>query len=123
MFDSLECIAGDITAVAETDLYEVDRRDLGDALIQVRTVIRRLEAVELTLTRAHDHRQAWKDDGANSAKQWHRDRRRLSAGQAARQVETARELTNLPKTAEKVATGEISVEQAAAAARAVRAER
>lgn len=117
MFESLECIARDVAVAADADPYVVDRGELNDALIQLREMIRRLEALELTLTRAHDHRQAWKDDGANSAKQWHRDRRHLTAGEAARHVDTARELTRLPQTAEKVAAGEISVDQACVATR------
>lgn len=84
----------------------------------VRRLIRRLEAFELELTRAHDRRQAWKDDGAHSAKQWHRDRRGMTPGQAPKQVRTANDLERLPRTAEKVTSGEVSAEQAAIAARA-----
>lgn len=49
--------------------------------------------------------------------QWHRDRRRMTPGEASTQVRTATELQRLPKTAAKVASGEISTDQAAAAVR------
>ncbi len=120
MFDKLDVIDAEVAtlaALSDDDLAVHDGAALGDAIVQLDTTIRRLEAVRLQVTRVHSRSMAWKTDGARSPAQWHRDRRNLTGGQAAGQVDTARGLADLPRTAAGLAAGTVSPAQAAAAAR------
>ncbi|CAN5785899.1 HNH endonuclease signature motif containing protein [soil metagenome] len=122
MFDHLDAIDTQVAALAamsDDDLADIDGDRLGDAILRLDTTIRQLQAVRLNVTRAHSRSMAWKHDGARSPSQWHRDRRHgISGGQAARDVNTAHGLDELPRTAAAVADGTASVDQAAIAARA-----
>jgi hypothetical protein len=109
-----------LAALDDTALAADDGADLGDAIVRLDTAIRHLEAARLTVTRVHSRSAAWKRDGASSPAQWHRQHRKVSGGQARRDVETANALPDLPLTAAAVADGTVSATQAAAAARAGR---
>ena len=120
MFDSALVQVDDGIAAVDAALAAGIPRDgavLGAAIERFDRQIRRLEAARLAVTRVHDELLAWKSDGHRSADQWHRDRRRLTGGQAHRQVETARRLSRLPRTADKVAAGDVTVAQADVATR------
>lgn len=84
MFEQLERLKAAVDTACAVDPDQVaDPALLGDGLQRVDRQIRRLQGLRLRLTRAHDRRGGWKADGARSAKQWQRDRCRLTPGQAA----------------------------------------
>lgn len=123
MFDLVGSVAEEAAALArltDAELASYEGADLGAAIVQVDAAIRQLEAARLSLTRVHSRSSAWRRDGANFPAQWHRRHRKVSGGQARRDVETANALSNLPRTAAAVADGTVSASQAAAAARAGR---
>lgn len=120
MFEKLDVIdskVATLAALSDNDLATYDGPALGDAILRLDTTIRRLEAIRLQVTRVHSRSMAWKAEGAKSPSQWHRDRRNLSGGQAASQVDTAHGLADLPRTAAGLAAGTVSTAQAMAATR------
>jgi len=123
MFDSALVQVDDGIAAVDAAFAAGIPRDgavLGAAIERFDRQIRRLEAARLAVTRVHDELLAWQSDGHRSAGQWHRDRRRLTGGQAHRQVDTARRLPQLPRTADRVAAGDVTVAQAEVATRAAK---
>lgn len=120
MLDDMTRNAAALARASDTDLEAVDGDVLGDAIVALDTIIGHLQAARLSVTRAHSRSMAWKRDGARSPTQWHRDHRRASAGQAARDVDTAQALDQLPRTAAAVADGTVTADQAAIAARATK---
>ena len=102
------------------DLLTVELDTLNATIRGLQQQERRLRALRLRLVARADRAVAWQRDGARSAKEWLQEQLGQTAGEAARDVETARRLEGLPRTAEKFNDGQVSPEQAAAAARAAR---
>lgn len=97
-----------LATAADTDLEAVDGESLGSAIVALDALIGHLEAARLSVRRAHSRTQAWQRDGARPPAQWHRDHRRVTAGQAARDVATAHALADLPRTAAAVTDGTVT---------------
>jgi hypothetical protein len=123
MFDQLADLEARLAALVpacDSALDRIDGTRLGDVVLRLDTAVRRLEALRLRVSAAHAASREWHDDGARSAADWHRARRHLTRGQAARELQTADGLQDLPKLAEQVAAGDVSVDHAAVVARAAR---
>src|SRR5438552_3817382 len=90
---------------------------LGPVIIKGREVIDRTEAVTAEATRRFEKAGGYKADGFLGMVPWLRVNGKLSGGAAAERVETARQLTALPRTEEALTRGEIGYQHAVAMAR------
>jgi Domain of unknown function (DUF222) len=95
-----------------------DPRSLGEFIRRNREVSDRLAAVNADAMRRFEKARGYERDGALGMIPWLRDQGKLSGGQAAQQVEVARQLGQLPRTEEALARGEIGYEHAVAMAKA-----
>jgi hypothetical protein len=91
---------------------------LGQVITKNRELINRLEAATAIAIRRFEKAGGYKADGALGMVPWMRAHTRLSGGAAAEQVETARQLAELPRTEEALARGEIAYDHAVTMARA-----
>ena len=87
-------------------------RGLGDFIRRTRQLQDRLAAVNADAIRRFEKARGYEADGAVGMVSWMRDQGKLSGGQAAQQVEVARQLAHLPRTEEALARGEIGYEHA-----------
>ncbi len=92
-------------------------QELGDVIIQNRSLIDSLQAVNAEAIRRFDKAGGYKADGSLGMTPWMRTHGKLSGAAAAEQVETARQLGNLPRTEEALARGEIGYQHAVAMAK------
>ena len=92
-------------------------QQLGQFIIDNRTAIDSLEAVNAEAIRRFEKGGGYKADGAVGMAPWLRATGKLSAAAAVEHVETARQLGNLPRTEEALARGEIGYQHAVAMAR------
>jgi hypothetical protein len=98
-------------------LPEENPRSLGDFIRRNRQLQDRLAAVNGEAIRRFEKARGYEADGAVGMVPWMRDQGKLSGGQAAQQVEVARQLGQLPRTEEALARGQIGYEHAVAMAR------
>ncbi len=125
MFDCAATVAGVpdqdtlcdlLTAVLDVlsgaDLDEVDSAALGAHIALLHRQTQRLQAERLRRLAAHDRRVAWRSAGARSAKEWLSSACGLTRGEAAGQVQTAQQLSELPATSARLAAGEMTLGQA-----------
>jgi len=94
-----------------------DATELGEALIELRQVIDRSEAVFASGVRHFDRSGEYQADGALSVVAWLRSMCKLSAGAAAERVGVARALDQLPKTEQAFARGDLGYQHVAVLAR------
>jgi Domain of unknown function (DUF222) len=94
-----------------------DPRSLGEFIRRNREVSDRLAAVNADAMRRFEKARGYERDGALGMIPWLRDQGKLSGGQAAQQIEVARQLGQLPRTEEALAHGEIGYEHAVAMAK------
>ncbi|WP_448615171.1 DUF222 domain-containing protein [Modestobacter sp. URMC 112] len=118
---------GELTSTLDAYAAE-DLHDLSDGLVLDR-VAELLQArnkldAELTRTVRHaDRTQATEHDGIKTPQSWLRGHGRLSPGAASRLVHSGRALEHLPAVAAAFAAGEVTAEQMAVLATAVRPDR
>ena len=99
-------------------LASLDDAELGQALIEMRGVVDRGEAVFASGVRRFETSGQYRTDGALSVIAWLRSNCKLSGGAAAERVEVARALDQLPKTEEAFARGDVGYQHVAVLARA-----
>jgi uncharacterized protein DUF222 len=99
-------------------LSHLDTGGLGRFIIESRTSINRLEAINSEATRKFEKARGYEADGATGMVPWKMEHEKLSGGQAAQRVEVARQLEELPRTEEALCRGEIGFEHAVAMAKA-----
>lgn len=110
-----------VTAVDAQGLADCSHDDLAELMVGLRSVIDRVESTYLKCVRRVDASGSYAADGALSAAAWLRWRLRLTGSAARDAVHTARELdTRLPRVAEALAAGSVSVASAHAVARGVK---
>jgi hypothetical protein len=91
-----------------------------DGLDWLQVVAARVAALQLEMIRQIDSRAVAAEQGATSTAAWLRDRHRISAAAASRQVKLAAVLhADLPATADAMAAGAVNIEQAQVIAAAV----
>lgn len=105
-------------ALVARDLEGVGDEALGGQVTLLHQQVQRLDGERLRRMREFDRRKAWEREGAGSAKDWAARACGLTRGEAAGDLETARQLENLPKSARKLADGELSMRNARTLARA-----
>src|ERR1700675_551307 len=90
---------------------------LGAVIIKSREIIDRTEAISADATRRFEKAGGYKADGFVGMIPWLRVNGKLSGGAAAERVEVARQLSELPRTEEALARGEIGYQHAVTMAR------
>src|SRR6202795_3780649 len=90
---------------------------LGAVIIKTREIIDRTEAISADATRRFEKAGGYKADGFVGMIPWLRVNGKLSGGAAAERVEVARQLSELPRTEEALARGEIGYQHAVTMAR------
>lgn len=88
----------------------------GELIIQCRKAIDRLEAAVAEATRRFEKSGAYKADGALGMVPWLQANAKLAGNDAAQHLKVARQLEELPRTAEALARGEIGYGHALAMA-------
>ncbi|HEX2027817.1 MAG TPA: DUF222 domain-containing protein [Nitriliruptorales bacterium] len=106
-----------VDAVAQVDPALVHPDELGGVLRQVKGARDRLDAVHTRLLAVFAQRQAQRGEGMGATTSWLREELRLSPPQAERDVETARQVAQLPAVQDAFAAGEIGAEHAQVLAR------
>ena len=92
---------------AASDASSLSDDELGAVLVDLHRVSARLRAIELSLTRAFDRRQAFRTDGSRSMAAWLARRCNTSPRSAKAQAGLARRLGLMPLTAAALAAGDI----------------
>jgi len=98
-------------------LARVDDAELGEPLVDGRTLINRLEAMLAEPMRRFEKSGAYRADGALDLVAWLRWRCGLSGGAAAERVGMARQLESLPRTQQAFARGDVGYQHVVAIAR------
>jgi hypothetical protein len=109
-----------VDALAAVDPAELDPAALGVLIKEVDRLVDRLTGLSHRAVAAQGRTAGWRVDGARSHKQWLAEHCRLSPGQAAARARTAKQLAQLPETAEALTAGRIGTGAARIAAQAVR---
>jgi hypothetical protein len=97
---------------------EITDFDLSWSIDRLQRIANQIEAEQLRRLGAFDDRAAYIAEGARSGTDWAARKLNLTPGQSRKLIETADRLNDLPETSRKLADGEISVNAAAAAAKA-----
>ena len=87
--------------------------DLGPAVIRMRQIADRTEAVSTEAVRRFEKSGAWAQDGATDMIAWLKFHGRLSGGAALERVSVARQLEKLPQTAHAFQRGDLGYQHVA----------
>ena len=112
-------MGSDIHELIGADPTLLETEDLRRCLDEIIRWERRVSGARLRMMGELNRRNVWRHDGAGSAADWAATRLGSGARTARDQVDTAEKLALMPATADAVAAGDMSVEQAAALAAAV----
>ncbi|HVH66107.1 MAG TPA: DUF222 domain-containing protein [Candidatus Acidoferrum sp.] len=86
--------------------------EMGQVALGCQQIISRVQGVSVEATRRFEESGAYKADGALGIVPWLKDKARLSGGAAAEHVQVARQLKQLPRTEQALASGEINYQHA-----------
>ena len=100
----------DVAALRE-GVEELDARELAARLGDVERAIRSLEAVAVSIVATADRREVFRDDGHASVRGWVKASIRISDGEVAHRVRSARLCADLPACHDELAAGRLGVAQ------------